>query len=390
MSNPINHFPCHVCLDGEAVEIPAFSTFKRVTSDCKPWPDGGTLGVCQACASVVKRIDPTWQSETDAIYQAYDIFHQADGHEQLVYSADQGAARFRSDPLVEKLSDLIGPAQTGSLLDVGCGKGAFLRAWAQAFPLWDLEGSDLGDSTAEAVRSIPGVRAMHTKGFEGIESTFDVVSMVHVLEHIVDPAAFLLEATDRLQANGKLFVEVPLFAERAFDLLVADHCSHFTSRTLAGLSHRAGLKTLSVSGEWNDKEVSGVFSLADARRPVELAHETYEGSRAAVERCLRWLEATLSLATQMQRKREFGIFGTSIGATWLAGSLERDIDFFVDEDPTRQGREHMGVPVLHPADVPSQANVFMCLPQPQAQVVGGRLLEQTGHWQPLIPPAFTS
>ncbi len=335
----------------------------------------------------MKRVDRTWEREVEEIYASYDIFHQAGGSEQLVYGREDGAARFRSDPLVERLRAVLPLPKRGRLLDIGCGKGAFLHAWSRALPEWKLEGFEIDSETREAVESIPGVGMLHSDSLDDIDGSFDLISMVHVLEHVANPIETLRSARDRLADGGWLFVEVPHYAERAFDLLVADHCSHLTPDTLNHLFLAVGLEPVALSHTWSSKEVSGVFRRTLPETQESPKAPTFPEAFFAVARSLAWLEGTLSLADRMRSKASFGVFGTSIGATWLASSVARPVDFFVDEDPNRQGRAHLGKPVLAPAEVPQDATVFMCLPHPQAEDVSNRLAPPRKIWQTLLPPA---
>jgi hypothetical protein len=36
---------CSICGNGLLVELAAFRQLRRVTSDCRPWPAGGRLGL---------------------------------------------------------------------------------------------------------------------------------------------------------------------------------------------------------------------------------------------------------------------------------------------------------------------------------------------------------
>lgn len=377
---------CHLCQRGEVVAVPGYENFLRVRSDCRPWRRGGTLGVCRECASVVKAIDASFERESAEIYASYDIFHQSDGSEQRVYSQGDGAIQFRSDPLVEKICSVIPISDRGKLLDVGCGKGAFLSAWSKALPGWELEGSELDSRDADVLMQIPGLRAVHTGELSDIDASFDVISMVHVLEHIPHPAEFLRSVRELLKPKGSLFVEVPSFQERAFDLLVADHCSHFSRASLSTLARISGLARVEHNDVFDGKDVTGVFHACEGIEvPMPLA-PTFRETFATVHRCLLWLHRTLASAQQIQDQREFGVFGTSLGATWLASSLRRPVDFFVDEDPSRQGRTHLGKPIVSPTDVPAAAHVFMCLPHGMARDVNQRLSRSNTNWRAALPP----
>ena len=75
---------------------------------------------------------------------------------------------------------------------------------------------------------------------------------------------------------------------------------------------------------------------------------------------VRWLEAVLGEARQVASgSANFGLFGSAIAATWLYQGMSDRVRFFVDEDPQRVGRTHLGLPILSPEQVPAEADVFV-------------------------------
>ena len=105
----------------------------------------------------------------------------------------------------------------------------------------------------------------------------------------------------------------------------------------------------------------------------------------ATRRRVEWLGSVATWANTLSIKGRPGIFGTSIAATWLLGERP-DVEFFVDEDPSRIGQEHQGRPILGPADVPSGSGVLVALPPALAAAVAGRLgrLDVSYHLPPPI------
>jgi hypothetical protein len=69
----------------------------------------------------------------------------------------------------------------------------------------------------------------------------------------------------------------------------------------------------------------------------------------------------------------FGLFGSSIAATWLTGILGERVEFFVEEDANRIGRTHLGRPILRPAEVPSGSVVYTPLAPHIAARIAARL-----------------
>jgi hypothetical protein len=87
-----------------------------------------------------------------------------------------------------------------------------------------------------------------------------------------------------------------------------------------------------------------------------------------------WLNDQVQAVQRLARESpRFGIFGTSISGTWLYGVAGEAVKFFVDEDPQRIGRTHMGMPILRAEDIPEGADVFVPLIPEVAASVARRL-----------------
>ncbi len=61
---------CLYCFSS-MLEVTAFQGLSRVTSDCRPWPPGGRLGVCPECGLVQKPWDSVFGQDVDEIYTTY-------------------------------------------------------------------------------------------------------------------------------------------------------------------------------------------------------------------------------------------------------------------------------------------------------------------------------
>jgi hypothetical protein len=160
-------------------------------------------------------------------------------------------------------------------------------------------------------------------------------------------------------------------------LLVADHCSHFGPAALSKVLMTAGFEVLQVSNEWISKEITAV-----GRRPTAdstaAASDSIPRPAAARREAEVVLTGPKTLGRIVEQARAlagpgFGVFGTSIAATWLHAELGGAISFFVDEDPGRRGREHLGRPILAPEDVPADSRVLVALPAELAARVSARL-----------------
>jgi SAM-dependent methyltransferase len=151
----------------------------------------------------------------------------------------------------------------GTLLDVGCGDGLFLKVARDAG--WDADGIEFSPEGARrsSLRIGRPVAMGDLAQAKGLRGPFDVVTLWHVLEHLADPGAMLGAVRGRLRAGGLLVVAVPnidnyplraayvLARRRALPLYEAGarepHLTHFNPRTLrAALAGRgfAGIEIL--------------------------------------------------------------------------------------------------------------------------------------------------
>lgn len=368
----VTNVGCHVCGSLSIKVVPDYEVLSRVTSDCKPWPSGGRLCVCQACGCVQKITDQIWENEIESIYGAYSIYHQSEGAEQAVFDDVSGQASARSARLLECLRNNIQLPETGRLLDVGCGNGALLRSFGHFAPLWALAGTELTDKYRSVVECIDNTETLYTCAPDRVPGTFDLITMIHVLEHISAPWDFLTRLRNKLVLDGLLVVELPDYLQNPFDLLIADHCTHFTAATAAELIQRAGFNVISVSTNWVPKELTIVANKnEDKQESRTQLSESY--SFDSVDRSLQWLDSVMMTARDLSEIGSFGIFGTSIAATWIFSELRDSVNFFVDEDLHRVRRTYMGCPVYLPQEVPLGSHVFIALPSRLAKNIQTRM-----------------
>ncbi len=362
---------CPICGGPPASEIAV--NFTGVTSDVKPWPRVSSLLVCSGCGLLHKRTTVEWFRDIDVIYEDYEAYHQGHGAEQSVRQREVSELSPRSALLVQFAKEELTLPSSGRLLDVGCGNGALLRSFAAEFPSWELVGVDRSESGADVVRAIPGVERFVVGGPADAPGRYDLISLVHVLEHVPEPLPFLSEVAARLAPRGAVLIDVPCFGANPFDLVVVDHVMHFSFTTLRELSRRAGYALRAYSSDLIRKEHAALLTLAD-----DIASNDGRGSRAP-DNAAAAVSHLQGLATWLPRRfagQQVGILGTGIAATWACEQLQNEVACFVDEDPHRFGKRYMGSPVVSPADVPNDLTVFVAQPPLMAREIADRLARE--------------
>jgi cyclopropane fatty-acyl-phospholipid synthase-like methyltransferase len=368
----VDGFHCKVCGAPDLQELPEFSALPRVTSDCLPFREGGRLAVCAACGAAQALPDEKWYAEIDEIYSKYDVYHQSGGIEQHVFDRLGGGMRRRSDVLFERIEELADAPRSGRLLDVGCGNGVTLRAFSKR-EKWRLYGLDIHDRNQALLSALPGFDTLYTCPPRDVPNCFDLITLIHALEHFPDPCAFLMELRSKLGRNGMLFIQVPNAEANPFDYVVADHLAHFSPYDLAILLRRAGFGKIEIFTDWIMKEISLVARGKSSDQALEESH-TSHSSLARVAPQVNWLRSVIENAKHAAATNaSFGLFGSSIAATWLWSAVSDRVQFFVEEDPSRIGRRHLGCPILSPEQAPSESVVFMALAAPLAASIKLRL-----------------
>jgi SAM-dependent methyltransferase len=130
----------------------------------------------------------------------------------------------------------------GTLLDFGCGDGAFLLAARKCG--WQVQGTELNPHAARK-RGLDVVTDIH----EIPDTTvFDCITLWHSLEHLCDPLSTLKSIRNYLSPTGVLLIAVPdndgfqarLFGRRWLHLDVPRHLYHYSETSLSALLRTTG------------------------------------------------------------------------------------------------------------------------------------------------------
>jgi SAM-dependent methyltransferase len=215
----------------------------RATVDCpacgrirgRPWAREGPWAVveCEGCGLLM-----TWPRPTDA--QLSRFYGEESYYERRGMGEDASAgARDRALDLRRRF-----PTAT-SVLDFGAGEGHLVKALRDVgIRAEGVEPARPGRDAAlrlHAVELAPDLSA-------AVGAPWDLVLLVHSLEHVSDPLDTLRSIAARVARGTAIFVEVPHAAsvemwrraDRAKILDLPAHLFHFTPKTLAPLVRRSG------------------------------------------------------------------------------------------------------------------------------------------------------
>jgi SAM-dependent methyltransferase len=215
-----------------------------------------------------------------------------------------------------KLSIVRRFRSSGTLLDVGCGAGFFVREASDAG--FAAEGVEFSREAVEFGRKEGGVRL--TQGdllsSEFPENTYDVVTLWHVLEHLPRPVETLKKIRTLLKRGGILVIAVPnfgslqarLFRDRWYHLEVPRHLFHFTPGALRGLLAGQGFD---VKAEFQRSREHNWAGILGSVMPLVPASGSFAGRLARRAAARPLARAAAAVETALHRGGTFTLVSSS-------------------------------------------------------------------------------
>ncbi len=231
---------CPLCHTVDTVD-----EFAAVTGPARRFP----LAQCLGCGLVLQKFLPVDEQLEIAQRGAYgEPGRRFRGSGELAVRL----ARLTRVRLAERL---LPPG--GRVLDVGCGRGLFLRLLGERG--YRVRGTELSATTAtHACPEVP-IDFGDPRPGRYPDGHFDLVSIWHVLEHLRSPDATLAACFRSLRPGGSLLVAVPNYGswqarfggEHWFHLDLPRHLFQFSEGTLRSLLCQSGFAIDSIrTGQW--------------------------------------------------------------------------------------------------------------------------------------------
>ncbi|MBI3090858.1 MAG: class I SAM-dependent methyltransferase [Candidatus Tectomicrobia bacterium] len=228
-----------------------------------PFPWHESYGVCAECGCYVNKRPPLAE-ELEKVY-AFDLYWHKRQQMKGFPPIEGRTKNDLGDGRVDYWLDLVkryGPKQ-GSVIEVGCAHGVLLSLLQRQG--YECIGVEPDERTAQWTRQKTGLD-VRAGIFPACElPPCDLFLAFDVIEHSLDPEAFLKGAADLLRHGGIGILQCPInrydfqpplgnMFPIAFDEI--EHIHIFTDRAMEELAGRAGLRILDLSERlWLGHEV---------------------------------------------------------------------------------------------------------------------------------------
>jgi SAM-dependent methyltransferase len=346
MTETVEKIACPAC---ESTALQAFheqksipvsnSLLVRTEEEALAFPRGDLkLKVCTDCGFVFNALFSTGLSEYSENYEETQGF----------------SPRFQAfmKDLAQKWIDRY-DIHGKDVLEIGCGKGEFLATICE---LGNNKGVGVDPSAIpgrlETTADVTLIPEFYGPAHASIPA--DVIVCRHTLEHIAPVAEFMRNVRDVIgdRLETVVLFELPdvmrVLEEVGFWDVYYEHCSYFTTGSLARLFRRTGFEVLDVALDYDDQ-----YILVEARPVVEGAftgdptpiEEEPAAVVAAAQQYRTGFEATLAQwrgdveAASAAGKKPVIWGGGSKGVAYLTTLQLGDlISYAVDINPNKQGK----------------------------------------------------
>ena len=261
------------------------------------------------------------------------------------------------------------------IVEVGCGKGEFLRRLVEADR--GNTGSGFDPSYVGPLEDLDG-RLRFELSFFGPEQATgaaDVVVSRHVIEHVEEPLAMLELMRSAIAAapEPRLFLETPdvewILENRVVWDFFYEHCSYFTPRSIEYAARLAGLEIDRV-----DLVFGGQYMWAQGRpaegRDAPPPTASLRAATEEFERAERQLwERLAAQIDELSGRGAVAVWGAGAKGVTFVNRLDPDAEALagvVDLNPAKQGGYIPGTghPILAPHDLDARGVVTAVLLNP--------------------------
>jgi SAM-dependent methyltransferase len=357
MRNVTNNRHCAVCGSAEhrvTFRQPLILPENRCTYA------GYDVVTCAKCGFVYA--DTGWsQSASDA--------HYAGPTKVALTLSEEGESEqdiLRANNALKAIMPLV--SRTHRIFDVGCGTARLLGLLKQR-GYEQVLGIEQSPVSLEIARAKYGVPVIQGSIFDYEGQRFDLVVVCHVLEHIVDLSRFLVRLRELIHEDGIVYIEVPnatdfsRFADPRTEgewIYIRDLYTHFSPghvNFFSPVSLRNIMKRFGFEEVFCRPAEHCVITSAWKHSSFVVDSETEAEIGLYAQRSEQLQRQALDVIAKLERSgRKILVWGAGLHTQRLLardGLGRANVVAFIDSDPTYQGGELAGRPIIAPAEIQS-------------------------------------
>ena len=234
-----NHSPCPLCKNKQAFTVyPALNPkTNSLYSPADSTREEGAIVKCIRCKIIYKDPFPKPLVLQEGYEESID--------EQYLSLLPERKATFLY--VIKSIEKHIGKKRKLKILDVGCAEGTLLSLARERG--WDASGVEPNKHLVRWAKKHEKLKIMQGSIYNKKlkKNSFDVITLLDVIEHVHNPIKFLSRCNELLVPGGTIFISTPdigspiaRMMRRRWFYILSIHVFYFTRQTMSNVLNNAG------------------------------------------------------------------------------------------------------------------------------------------------------
>ena len=301
--------------------------FLHISSDIEPLKHNTKYSACLSCLYVKKIINKKYLNNIKLIYSKYRAHAKFKLKDQKKISSQKDMDR--CELVYQKF---IKKFKVKYLLDFGSGNGAmiypFLKSKTKIFA------NDFANNVDQKIKKNNNFKFLDDKDLKKTKTKFDLITLNHVFEHLINPVETLNQLKEKLHKNGKIFIQIPDYYNNPFDLIIYDHSYHHSILSIKKIANLCKLNVRVINNTHLFGEITVILqksNLINSFKIKKLNNLIYEK--------FSFLEKKIK---EIKLLNNFSLLGSSISSLWIFYNFKKKVKNIYDEDRNKIGKFFFG------------------------------------------------
>jgi 2-polyprenyl-3-methyl-5-hydroxy-6-metoxy-1,4-benzoquinol methylase len=332
-----------------------FEDRKFVSSDLEIIKKKTYFFFCNLCGNLQKEINSKYIKKIKSIYNNYIGFKKYNnGDQKKVFDIE--ASKNRCEVIFNLIQKKIN--NKIKFLDFGCSNGAMLYPMIGQKKI-QLYGTDIKNILDKKI-----IKSKNFKGFLNLnrilsyKKKFDIITLIHVFEHFINPFDELIKIKKLLKKNGRIYIQIPNYNENFYDLKIYDHATHWNKLSLNQIFQRAGYKIEKIYTSVIDCE----FTIVIRKKNITKININKKKILKEKKNILNKLLKIKEVYKKLNKTKKFSILGSSVAASLIISEFKNKIKLIYDQDLDKIGNYHYNF-LIHRINKNIPEKIFLPFPK---------------------------
>ena len=192
------------------------------------------------------------------------------------------------------------------------------------------------------------------KTIKNLKKKFDCIILSHSLMYIKNLKRTLSLCRKLLKENGKIFIQIPNIRENIFYSLMGDQYYVFTENSLINICKLSGFKINKIDRKHFSREIILILTKHKNSKPKKPTTKDM-----IFEKNLAFLNKLKLKLIEKFKSNKYLVLGTTVNAAFVDEIINKNVNFFVDENFQSQNNFFRKKIIQHPKKLQNFHSVIL-------------------------------